>query len=378
MITFLQWSVRRTTIALLCMLMLAVAPPLYAGGDFYQQRNLVSDGSVPAEHVDANLVNPWGIAFNPNGVVWVANNQTGVATLYDGNGILQPLIVTIPPVPGSNDPGNPTGIVFNGSDDFAISIGSVSSPSRFIFASENGTIAAWSPDVDLTHAQLVIDNSASEAIYKGLAMAANGTGNFLYATDFHHGRIDIFNKEFQPATLVGTFSDPDLPSGFAPFGIRNINGNLYVTYAMQDEDKEDDVAGQGLGFVNVFDANGQLIRRLVSRGRLNAPWGLALAPADFGKFSNRLLIGNFGDGAINAYDLATGGFRGRLHQADGQGIAIEGLWGIGFGNGLANQPTNGLFFAAGPGDEAHGLYGRIEPIPHDNSHEADTAAADPE
>jgi len=372
MMALLQRSPRQTVIAVLCVLMVAVVPALYAGGKFYQQRNLVSDGSVPAEHIDANLVNPWGIAFNPNGFVWVANNQTGVATLYDGDGILQTLIVTIPPALGSSEPGNPTGIVFNGSADFVISKGNISSPSRFIFASENGTIAAWASDVDPTNALLVIDNSESEAIYKGLALAANGTGNFLYATDFHHGKIDVFDKAFQPATLAGSFSDPDLASGFAPFGIRNINGNLYVTYAMQDEDKEDDVAGPGLGFVNVFDANGQFIRRFASRGRLNAPWGLALAPADFGGFSNRLLIGNFGDGAINAYDLATGGFRGRLHHADGQELAIEGLWGIGFGNGIANQPTNVLFFAAGPGDEAHGLYGRIEPAPHDNSNDADT------
>jgi uncharacterized protein (TIGR03118 family) len=370
MIALLQGSLRQTVIALLCVLMVCVVPSLYAGGKFYLQRNLVSDGFVPAEHTDSNLVNPWRIAFNPNGFVWVANNQTGVATLYDGEGILQSPIVTIPPAPGSTDPGNPTGIVFNGSPDFVISKGNISSPSRFIFASENGTIAAWASNVDLTNALLVIDNSNSEAIYKGLALAASGTGNFLYATDFHHGKIDVFDKAFQPATLAGTFSDPDLPGGFAPFGIRNINGALYVTYAMQDEEKEDDVAGQGLGFVNVFDADGQLIRRFASRGHLNAPWGLALAPADFGKFSNRLLIGNFGDGAINAYDLATGEFRGRLHHADGQEVAIDGLWGIGFGNGIANQPTNVLFFAAGPDDEIHGLYGRIEPASDHNSDDA--------
>ena len=372
MSALLQGSLRQTVVVLLCVLMVPVVPSLYAGGKFYQQRNLVSDGSVPAEHIDLNVVNPWGIAFNPNGFVWVANNETGTATLYDGNGISQPPMVTIPPIPGSNEIGNPTGIVFNGSADFVISKGNISRPSRFIFASENGTIAAWATDVDPANALLVIDHSKSEAIYKGLALAANGTGNFLYATDFHHGKIDVFDAAFQPATLAGTFSDPELPNGFAPFGIRNINGALYVTYAMQDEDQEDDVAGQGLGFVDVFDANGQLIRRFASRGRLNAPWGLALAPADFGKFSSRLLIGNFGDGAINAYDLASGEFRGRLRHADGQELAIDGLWGISFGNGIASQPTNVLFFAAGPEDEIHGLYGRIEPAPDHDSDDAMT------
>jgi uncharacterized protein (TIGR03118 family) len=245
-------------------------PSLHAGGRFYQQRNLVSDGFVLAEHKDTNLVNPWGIVFNPNGFVWVANNGTGVSTLYDGNGVLQSFI-TIPPAPGDTGAGNPTGIVYNGSADFVISKGDVSGPSRFIFASENGTIAAWAANVDSMNALLVVDNSGSKAIYKGLALAANGTANFLYATDFHNGKIAVFDKVFKPHTLSGSFHDPHLPDGFAPFGIRNINGDLYVTYAKQDEDKEDDVAGKGLGFVNIFDANGQLIRRFASRGRLNAP-----------------------------------------------------------------------------------------------------------
>ena len=364
---------RAVVMLLMLILMSGTVSSLYAGGMFYQQRNLISDGAVPAEHTDPNLVNSWGIAFNPNGFVWVADNGTGVATLYDGDGMAQSLIVTIPVPPGSKGPGNPTGIVFNGSGDFVISKGSASGPSRFLFASENGSIAGWAPNVDSTHALLVVDNSASEAIYKGLALAANGADNFLYATDFHNGKIDVFDKSFKPATLTGSFHDSNLPHGFAPFGIRNINGNLYVTYAKQDEDKEDDVAGKGLGVVDVFDAKGQFIRRVASGGKLNSPWGLALAPADFGRFSNRLLIGNFGDGAINAYDLATGQFRGGLRNTDGQKLAIERLWGISFGNGIENQPVNVLFFAAGPGDESHGFYGRIEPAADDG---AETAAAE--
>jgi uncharacterized protein (TIGR03118 family) len=357
-------ALRGGWLVLIPVVSLSMAAPLQAAGQFYQQRNLVSDGSIAADHVDPKLVNPWGIAFNPNGFVWVADNGTGVSTLYDGDGVAQSLVVTIP-TPAETGTANPTGIVFNGSDDFVVSKGGASGPSRFIFASENGTIAAWAPNVDFTNAILVVDNSSPEAtraIYKGLALAANGTGNFLYATDFHNAKIDVFDSAFQPVTLPGSFSDPNLPAGFAPFGIRNIGGALYVTYAKQDEDREDDVPGKGLGFVNIFDANGRLIRRLVSGGRLNAPWGLALAPADFGRFSNRLLIGNFGDGTINAYDLATGRFRGRLRGPDGQPLVIDGLWGISFGNGIQKQPTNALFFAAGPDDETHGLYGRIEPV----------------
>ncbi|QRN98787.1 TIGR03118 family protein [Archangium violaceum] len=334
----------------------------------YAQRNLVSDGAVPAEHVDPNLVNPWGIAFNPFGAVWVSDNATGLSTLYDGNGVPQSLVVSIPTPPGDTGPGNPTGIVFNGSDQFVVSSGGRSGPSRFIFASENGSISGWSPAVDLTHAILVVDNSRSGAVYKGLALAGTGTGLFLYATDFRNGKIDVFNSAFAPVTLPGAFADPSIPRGFAPFGIQNINGSLYVTYAKQDEDKEDDVAGRGLGFINVFDANGRLIKRLTSRGKLNAPWGLALAPASFGKFANRLLVGNFGDGLINVYDPVTGHWEGRLERPDGSHVRIDGLWGLSFGNGVLNQPTDTLFFTAGPEDEEHGLYGRLDLV-RGNCHE---------
>ncbi len=333
----------------------------------YQQRNLVSDGAIPAEHTDPNLVNPWGLAFNPFGVFWVADNHTGKSTLYDGNGVPQSLVVTIPPAADAGGPSSPTGIVFNGSDGFVVHQGDASGPARFIFATESGTIAAWSPAVDLHNAFLVMDNTASGAIYKGLAMAGNGTEFFLYATDFHNGRIDVFNSSFQPTHLSGCFEDPAIPEGFAPFGIQNIHGNLYVTYAKQDADREDDVPGRGFGFVDVFDADGHLLKRLISRGRLNAPWGLALAPSGFGKFSNRLLVGNFGNGIINAYDVATGEWVGRLHQPDGHTLRIEGLWGLSFGNGVAHQPTHTLFFTAGPDDENHGLYGRLDAAPSGHS-----------
>jgi uncharacterized protein (TIGR03118 family) len=336
-------------------------------GGSYSVRNLVSDGFVPADNTDPNLVNPWGIVFNPNGPVWVADNGTGVATLYNGSGVKQPvapqpLVVTIPTPKGGTPPSAPTGIVFSSGSDFVVTEGTLSGPSRFMFATEDGTIAGWAPNVNPTNAILVVDPPNHTAIYKGLALAANGTAHFLYATDFHNNRIDVFDSSFHPATLPGNFSDPGIPGGYAPFGIQNILGNLYVTYAKQDKDAEDDVAGPGFGFVDVFDADGHLIRRFASRGQLNAPWGLALAPADFGRFSNSLLVGNFGDGRINAFDPRSGEPRGLLREPDGRAVTLEGLWGIAFGTGVLNQPTNALFFSAGPDDEAHGLYGRIDPV----------------
>jgi uncharacterized protein (TIGR03118 family) len=345
---------------------LAVGAPLRAEDTSYQVHVLVSDGNLPADHTDPNLVNGWGVAFNPNAFAWVADNGTGVATLYDGNGIANPLVVTIPPPMGSTDAGNPTGIVFNSSGDFVVTENNVSGPSAFLFATESGVIAGWAPNVDLHNAIRVIGDSSSTTVYKGLALAANGSGHFLYATDFHNGKIDVFDAAFQPATLPGSFTDKHIPKGFAPFGIQNINGNLYVTYAKQDEAAHDDVKGPGLGFVDVFDANGQLIRRLASRGKLNAPWGLALAPANFGRFSNALLVGNFGDGRINAFDLPKGRFLGRLHASEDKPLVIDGLWGIAFGNGVLHQPVNTLFFAAGPNDESNGIYGRIDVTAEDS------------
>jgi uncharacterized protein (TIGR03118 family) len=256
--------------------------------------------------------------------------------------------------------GRPTGIVFNGSNDFVVSKGGVSGPARFIFATEGGTIAAWAPSVDPTNAITVVP--ASGAIYKGLALGGDGTRFLIYATDFHNGKIDVFDKTFSPVSLPGGFAD-SIPDTFAPFGIQNLGGSIYVTYAKQDKEREDDVHGRGEGIVNVFTAGGNFVRRIAKGGPLNAPWGLAIAPADFGGFSNMLLIGNFGDGTINVFDLSRGRFVGQLSTADRRPITIPGLWGLAFGNGLLGQPTNALFFAAGPDDEGHGLYGRIDAVP---------------
>ncbi len=349
---------------------LAGTLPTAALGGGYLQHNLVSDGFVPADHLDANIVNAWGVALNPFGPAWVADNGAGVSTLYDGSGnpqpaTPQPLVVQIPAPGNPAGGGTPTGVVFNGSNAFAVAKpGGAPSPSRFLFATEDGLIAGWAPAVDLTHAVVAVDSSGGGAVYKGIAISAGGSGVMVYASDFHNARVDVFDGGFQPVSLAaGAFTDPDIPAGFAPFGMQAIGGDIYVSYAMQDAARHDDVKGRGLGYVDVFDPNGRLIRRVVTRGRLNAPWGMALAPAGFGRFADRLLVGNFGDGLINAYDPASGEFVGQLRTANDQPIQIDGLWGIAFGNGLLGQPVNTLFFAAGPADEAHGLYGRIDVVP---------------
>jgi uncharacterized protein (TIGR03118 family) len=346
-------------------LALASAVDAWAG-DFYKQRNLVSDSNaIRAEHRDPHLVNPWGLAFNPFGVAWVADNGTGFSTLYDGNGKPQSLVVTIPGL--KDEAGNPTGTVFYGGMGFVVSKGSASGPARFLFVNEDGGISGWSPAVDRTHAIRVVDNSASHAIYKGVAISGNGKDSLLYATDFHNGKVNVYDSTFKPVYLHDrAFQDPNLPSGYAPFGIQAIGGDLYVSYARQDDEREDDVQGRGFGFINVFDPDGHLLRRFASNGALNAPWGMALAPASFGRFSNRLLVGNFGDGIINAYDVATGQWVGRLKGPNHQPIRIPGLWGIAFGNGLSNQPIDTLFFTSGPLDEKHGLYGRLDVLDSDD------------
>ena len=351
-------------LSLACVAERSIAPSLTsasfslqsAPSRFYEQHNLVSDGAVPADLVDAALVNAWGLVASGTSPWWVADNGADLSTLYNGNtGAKQALTVSVP--------GAPTGVVFNGGTGFAVSNGTATAPARFIFATEEGTILGWSPAVALTQAVVAVDNSAGGAVYKGLAIASTAAGDRLYAANFHAGTVDVFDAGFHPVSAG--FSDVALPSGYAPFGIRNLGGTIYVTYALQDADRKDDVAGVGHGFVNAFDTDGHLLRRVASRGRLNSPWGLALAPADFGQFGGNLLVGNFGDGHINAFDLerfeGSGELqeRGQLHAADGSPIAIDGLWALAFGNGAGAGPTNALFFTAGPFDEEHGLFGKL-------------------
>lgn len=331
-----------------------------AGGGFYQQTNLTSNLPGIAKFTDPNLTNPWGISSAPGGPFWVSDNGSGKSTLYDNKGAPQSLVVTIPPSPGGKT-GTPTGTVFNSDiTAFIVSKKGISGASLFLFDTEDGTISGWSLGVDMTHAILAVDNSSSGAVYKGLALGTNRSGIFLYATNFHAGTIDVFNKKFAPARLSGSFTDPHLPQGYAPFGIQNIGSKLYVTYAKQNAQKNGDVPGLGHGFVDVFDTNGHFIKRLVTQGQLDSPWGLALAGGSFGKFSNDLLVGNFGNGHINAFDPTTGAFLGHLTDQKGNPLIIDGLWSLFFGLGGQAGMANQLFFTAGIHQEADGLFGMIQ------------------
>jgi uncharacterized protein (TIGR03118 family) len=338
----------------------------------YSTTKLVANSAgVGALASDANLLNPRGIAFAPGKPAWVANNQSGTATVYDGNGKAQPhsspLVVHLPSA-GGTAPFAPTGIVTNVSSvDFTVSSGDRSGVARFIFAGEAGMLAGWSNTVDPN--PIVTYADAGGAVYKGLALANNGAANFLYATDFHNNKIDVFNSSFTkqlPTATRFAFIDPTLPAGYAPFGIQAIAAGatpqLYVTYARQQgPDNHVNTDGAGLGIVDVFDANGNFLKHLIPAGGvLNAPWGLALAPADFGSLSNALLVANHGDGKINGYDPSNGQFIGTLQDTAGASFAEPGLWGIAFGNDGANQPDHTLFFAAGTNDQVDGLYGRID------------------
>jgi uncharacterized protein (TIGR03118 family) len=254
----------------------------------------------------------------------------------------------------------PTGVATNATNGFVIASGAKSGPSVELFATEDGTIAGWNGNVDATHAVIAVDNSPSGAVYKGLAIGFNASGAFLFAANFHAGTIDVFDSSFHPVTSRGGFVDPDLPSGFAPFGIASINAKLYVTYAKQDADKHDDVAGAGNGFVDIFDTRGHLLRRFISQGQLNSPWGMAWSPFQgFGPFGNALFVGDFGDGSVNVFDFDSGQFIGTVSDAGGTPIQIPGVWALEFGLGVARASSNTLFFTAGIGGEHHGLFGTL-------------------
>jgi uncharacterized protein (TIGR03118 family) len=337
-------------------LLLAAAVPA-SGANFalphtYVVTNLVSNLPNVAEFQDPNLRNAWGITASPTSPWWVADNATQVSTLYVGAGNPLSLVVSVP--------GHPTGTVFNGTTDFVVTTAAGSGPAAFLFATEDGTVLGWNRNAAPTQAQLAF-TALDGAIYKGLAIGSNDSGNFLYATDFHNGKIDVLNGSFGLVQLAGNFTDPGIPSGFAPFGIQNIGGKLYITYAQQDADAHDEIHGEGLGYVSRFDTNGNFLGRVASQGDLNAPWGLAWAPSDFDKFSGDLLVGNFGDGRINGFASTSGGWEatGALRGTTGHRISIDGLWGIGFGNDGNAGVHNALYFAAGPNDEADGLFGTI-------------------
>ena len=326
----------------------------------FTQTNLVSDVAGQATTTNPLLSNPWGMAPGLNGGIWISDNATGFASTFDGKGQpVAPQTVVIPSPDGGTS--NPTGVATNPTTGFTVTVNSMSVPSTQIFATEDGTIAAWSSAANSTSAVIVVDNSASGAVYKGLALAYDRAGNaLLFATNFSAGTIDVFDSKFQQVKTLGSFKDPRIPQGYAPFGIAAINAELYVTFAMQDEDKQDDVPGAGHGFVDIFDTDGTLSKQFASGGQLNSPWGLAWAPFEgFGAFDNALLVGNFGDGSINAFDFDSGEFLGKVMNGPGTPVRISGLWGLQFGLGVANSSSSTLYFTAGIQKEQHGLFGTL-------------------
>jgi len=366
------WRFSRALLALTVLVVATQAIPAEAGiarGSFHQT-NLVSDIPGMANITDPDLVNPWGLSSTPTSPIWVSDNGASVSTLYNGAGAKQGLTVAIPAPtdpPGGPFTGTPTGTVFNGTTDFSLN-GTTSGASRFLFATEDGTILGWNPSVKPTTAVIAVNRSTDVdaagdvgAVYKGLTNGSVGSANYLYAANFRFGTVDVFDRLFHLQTWAGAFTDSSLPSGFAPFGIQNIGGWIYVTYAKQDPTKHDDVAGAGNGFVDVYTTSGAFVRRLASGGTLNSPWGLAAAPATFGNFHDAILVGNFGDGRINGF-TTDGAFRGQLKSEGKAPIQIEGLWGLRFGNGGNGGDVNTLFFAAGINGEADGLYGSIQNV----------------
>lgn len=329
---------------------LIVAAPLAAKPTAYTVVPLVSDQPGVAAHTDPNLVNAWGLTSSPTSPWWVSDNGTDLSTLYRGDGSPQALVVGVASAP--------TGAVFNSTAGFGLPTGG---KAIFIFSTEDGGILGWN-GAQGTTAFLKKDRSDVGAVYKGLAIANTAAGPRLYATDFHNARVDVYDGNF---TLVpdSGFVDPSMPSGYGPFGIQTIGDRVFVTYAKQDAKAHDDVAGQGLGFVDVYDTSGNLLGRVAQHGQLNSPWGLALAPASFGTYAGDLLVGNFGDGNINAFEeLPNGQFvhRGELRDPSGKSLEIDGLWALQFAQGGNNGTPGQLFFTAGPNGESDGLFGRIQ------------------
>jgi uncharacterized protein (TIGR03118 family) len=347
-------SLRSRGILVFSLFVLATSSALAFFPGRFTQINLVSDVPGLAPTTDADLVNPWGVARGPSSALWVADQGTGVSTIYRGDGSKVSLVVTIPPASGTGQ-GTPTGIVFNDGTEFVVTSGGNSGPSVFIFASLDGAITGWNPGVDLMNA--VVGTVREGAVYTGLAIANTPSGKRIYAADFANGVVDIFDGTF---AYLSSFTDTALvAAGYAPFGIQTIDGQIFVTFALVGPTGMSQ-AGAGLGYVYIFDKNGGFVKQLAAQGALNAPWGLTQATPRFGNLKGAILVGNFGDGRINAYRKDTGEYLGAIVDGSNVPIEIEGLWGIAFGNGTdAGGPKNHLFFAAGIQEETHGLFGKI-------------------
>ncbi len=347
-------------------LLLSLSPSLASGANQYVIHNLVSDQAGMADFQDPNLIDPWGICASATSPFWISDNGTGLSTLYTSIGT--PNATTKPAIPATTSTvagGNPTGCVNNGTATaFIVSAAGKTGSGSFLFATENGSLSGWSSGVNSAQAIVMVDNSAKGAVYKGLAIAtpAGGTPR-LYTTNFNAGTVEIYDQTWAPVTLTGAFTDPAVPAGFAPFNIQNLGGKLYVTYAKQDAAKMDDVAGPGNGYVTVYDLNGALLTHLISGGNLNSPWGVAIAPANFGDYANDLLVGNFGDGTVNVYNPTSGAFVAQLMSATGTPIKIPGLWALQVGNGGNGGYPDAVYYTAGPGGETHGLLGLIQAAP---------------
>jgi len=348
--------VRCVALATWSLLMITVLPclsPPAAAAPLFNQTNLVTNDPLahPAKVTDPLLQNAWGISFSPASPFWVSDNASGVATLYfvDPNTNATSVASLVVTIPGA---GNPTGQIFNSNNSAGAFNGNL-----FLFVSEDGTVSGWRGSLGTTAEVLQTGSSAN--VYKGTTEATINGHSYLYAANFHAGAIDVLKGDTGAPDLTGKFTDPNLPSGYAPFNIQLLGGKLYVTYALQDANKKDDVPGPGHGFVNVFDIQGNLIGRVATMGTLNSPWGLAIAPSSFGQFAGDLLVGNFGDGRINVFDLLTDAFVAQLLALDGNALTIDGLWGLTVGNNGSGGSSNKLYFSAGPDDEMNGLFGVI-------------------
>lgn len=350
---------------------LPTSPPAPIG---FADKALVSDNAgviATTTVIDGNLQNPWGVAVGPGLPFWIADNNSNLSTLYSGNGQIETGVVTGSNAVGISIPAsaagvqaNPTGQVYNGNGGFTIATSKGAESALFIFDGEGGTISAWAQDSGASAVTAYDDgiaNGADHAVYKGLALGSVGGVTYLYATDLHNNKIDVFDTNFsRPSALQGKFADPNMPPGFVPFGITAISNQLYVSYAMRDAAMHDEVAGAGLGYVDVFDSSGNFVSRFASAGALNAPWGIAIAPSGFGTLQGDFLIGNFGDGHINIYS-PEGDSMGALSVSNGGSVAIPGLWSLVFGNGDSDKPATTLFYTAGFADQTDGVFGTITP-----------------